>query len=153
MNAGSGGGAVATVDPLGGPVVVVVAGTGVEDGVEDGVTDDLVMTLPPGVATGPPNPLAVDGLTEPDPEPDPGPVVVVPTGAEVAVEVEVDVEGPRKGAVAEPWRRSGPWWPEVAAATRASRESETASTAHQCGRIRSGRVPRGPLLGRSPGTG
>lgn len=148
-----GAGAVATVEPLGGAVVVVV-GVGVPADVPVGAVDCLVTTwalVPPAKvgATGAMTSVGVGGVTEAEPEPRPGTVVVVLAGVEVVGEVACV---PSEGAAALRWW-SGPWWPDVAAATRARRESDTASTAHQCGRTRSGRVPRGPLLERSLATG
>jgi hypothetical protein len=87
MKGAGGAGAVATVAPLGGAVVVVV---GV--GVEDGVVDCLVMTwalAPPATvgARGAMTPVEVGGVIELEPEPRSGTVVVVLAGVEAVGEV------------------------------------------------------------------
>lgn len=77
----------------------------------------------------------------------------------VVVGVEWVVEGMPVGfrsldaATSRPWPPRPLACPDVVAATRARRESDTASTAHQCGRIRCGRTRPDWAFGSSPDTG
>lgn len=143
-------GAAPTLDPFGAVVVGVVVVVGADEAVvDDLVTICVVGPTAKGKVTVVTAVAGAGGLTEREVEVGSGTVVVVLPGACVVTGV---VCPPLEAAAASLWGL-GPVRPDVVAATRASRESDTASTAHQCGRIRSGRVPPGPPFERSPAIG
>jgi hypothetical protein len=81
-----------------------------------------------------------------------GNVVVVVVVVGVLVDGEVGACGaacPSLDAVLPPRPLE---WSDVAAATRARRDNDTARTAHQCGRIRCGRARPDARFVRSPAT-
>jgi hypothetical protein len=81
-----------------------------------------------------------------------GNVVVVVVVVGVLVDREVGACGaacPSLDAVLPPRPLE---WSDVAAATRARRDNDTARTAHQCGRIRCGRARPDARFVRSPAT-
>jgi hypothetical protein len=83
-------------------------------------------------------------------------VVEVEVVVEVVVGVVVDDElGACRSACPPLDAAWVPWpleWSDVAAATRAKRESVTARTAHQCGLLRGGRARPDAIFERSPAT-